>query len=317
MSIGNKEVVNGLDVDGQNVASLGKLCQIGADTSFVPGNATSNTPAGISAIASGATTCTITNSLSTTSSLVNINWLGDTGATRFWVTRALGSFTVNLSSAAVDSVGFIWSVSELDKTLLPGLRRYWPLNGNSSDIFGVGNGIDVDVSYMAGKIGQCASFNGTTSKITTPASNVPLWALPRSMSLWLYKNSASNKIALGYGTAGSTTSLDILYFNNAICIYTYDAFGGAIPMSTGGWHHFVYTYNGTTFNTYLDGVAGTPWVKAINTGSSTPITIGSGVHPSFSYWDGRIDEVGLWDRCITLTEIADLYNSGSGRAHPF
>lgn len=34
-------------------------------------------------------------------------------------------------------------------------------------------------------------------------------------------------------------------------------------------------------------------------------------------FDGIIDELGLWDRTLSTTEIAELYNSGSGLAYPF
>lgn len=35
------------------------------------------------------------------------------------------------------------------------------------------------------------------------------------------------------------------------------------------------------------------------------------------YFDGQIDEVGLWKRYLTDAEITTLYNGGTGKTHPF
>jgi len=36
-----------------------------------------------------------------------------------------------------------------------------------------------------------------------------------------------------------------------------------------------------------------------------------------NYFDGKIDEVGIWSRALTSNEITTLYNSGSGLTYPF
>ena len=85
----------------------------GTDSSGTPGPATINKPSGISAVLSGATSVTVTNSLATAGCRVSLTWLGDHGAARSWVTRAAGSFTVNLSGAASSSAPFGWEISYL------------------------------------------------------------------------------------------------------------------------------------------------------------------------------------------------------------
>jgi len=43
-----------------------------------------------------------------------------------------------------------------------------------------------------------------------------------------------------------------------------------------------------------------------------------GTHAGLStYFDGKIDETGFWDKALTSTEITALYNSGTGIAYPF
>lgn len=91
----------------------GRIDQSGTNSSGTPGAATINKPTGVSAIANGASSVTITNSLVTASSRVMITWHNDHGAARTWVARAAGSFTVNISSNATADAAFSWEVSSL------------------------------------------------------------------------------------------------------------------------------------------------------------------------------------------------------------
>lgn len=91
----------------------GTISQYGTDSSASPGAATINKPTGVSAIASGATTVKITNSVFAAADRVHITWHGDHGAARWWVERAAGSFTVTLSAAASGDTAFSWQIGKL------------------------------------------------------------------------------------------------------------------------------------------------------------------------------------------------------------
>jgi hypothetical protein len=101
------------EVEKLSISSAGRVDQFGTDSSGTPGNATINKPTGISAIASGSSTCVITNSLATLTCRPKITWYGDHGATRDWVNRASGSMTVELSSPASADTSFGWEISYL------------------------------------------------------------------------------------------------------------------------------------------------------------------------------------------------------------
>ena len=74
---------------------------------------------------------------------------------------------------------------------------------------------------------------------------------------------------------------------------------------------------------YVDGVAET---GTNNSGSSTsiqntdaPFCVGARQTTGGSgalFFDGVLDEIGIWDRVLTSTEIGQLYNSGAGLAYP-
>jgi hypothetical protein len=41
------------------------------------------------------------------------------------------------------------------------------------------------------------------------------------------------------------------------------------------------------------------------------------LHGSGSFYNGYLDEVGVWSRALTSSEVTQLYNSGLGLQYPF
>jgi len=84
---------------------------------------------------------------------------------------------------------------------------------------------------------------------------------------------------------------------------------------TTSWQHVAFTFNAGTLHVYLNGseVTGSVTAGSIPTSllnSSAPFTIGGVV--SGSYLLGNADEALFFNRALTLGEVQDLYNSGSG-----
>jgi len=79
------------------------------------------------------------------------------------------------------------------------------------------------------------------------------------------------------------------------------------------WHHLVGTYdlNAEDLTLYVDG----QYASNDNTPSGTkctasnPITIGDN-WGSWTYWDGYIDDVRIYSRALSATEVKQLYNMG-------
>ena len=82
------------------------------------------------------------------------------------------------------------------------------------------------------------------------------------------------------------------------------------------WIHVVGTYDGTNVKTYINGVEEGSFAHSGVLDNFVIEGIGARGTPT-SYFDGRIDEVGIWNRSLSETEISALYNSGAGLAYPF
>ena len=78
------------------------------------------------------------------------------------------------------------------------------------------------------------------------------------------------------------------------------------------WHQIVAHYNGTTQSFYQDGVISS--VVSAHTGNidagTLDLVIGGQQAASTDFWNGSIDEVMIFNRSLSSTEITELYNKG-------
>jgi hypothetical protein len=214
-------------------------------------------------------------------------------------------------------------------SLLSGLTAYWALgeaSGTRFDSLGVNNLSDNGgVGSATGIVGNGSSHTAASSQYLSVGGSLTANGVDRSLSMWVYPTNVSVQrgIASG-GPAGaplSTLPLFIVGYRRgggSGAFYVYCGGGyrdGSTVAALNTWYHVVYTYNASSTNVGL-WINGTREVNLNQVDSQTAPTlyIGSGFT---AYHDGRIDEVGLWSRELTSTEIALLYNNGVGTSWPF
>ncbi len=83
----------------------------------------------------------------------------------------------------------------------------------------------------------------------------------------------------------------------------------------GGWHHVVATATpGGSMSLYVDGVSvGTPATIGTPWGAGTQWQIGPATGGGFNAYNGAIDEVRIYHRALSATQIASLYARGYDR----
>jgi hypothetical protein len=83
----------------------------------------------------------------------------------------------------------------------------------------------------------------------------------------------------------------------------------AVPLNT--WTHVASTYNGSTLTVWINGkAAGRLAVTGSTCKNDLPLAIGAKDNPDKAlleaFWDGRLDDVRIYRRALTASEIAGL-----------
>jgi hypothetical protein len=212
-------------------------------------------------------------------------------------------------------------------TLLNNLLAYWKLDetsGTRIDSHGSNNLIDNNtVGSATGKIGNAASFVAANSEYLSVNSSQLSFAGDFTISVWNKPTSVVGTSASYVLSKDDTTNreyhIQLLSSN-----YNFQVWNGAtkylmsLPATSGVWQHLMMWYDsvaGTLYASVNNGTPATGAVPGINT-TSAPFLVG--VRGDFKgYYDGLIDEVGIWTRLLTTAERTQLYNSGSGLTYPF
>ena len=207
-----------------------------------------------------------------------------------------------------------------------GLVGWWPFNGNANDGSGNGNNaiLQGNASFAIDRYSVAnRSYLGdlTSGADITSLSNFPFGNSERTISLWFqssipYPGGDRTLFAYGDNNSGGRfglymdgTFIGVEHMNGARrCAYTPD----------GNWHNFTVTYPSSGMGTndimlYFDGLLQSSSninpVSSLNTANSNIHWIGTlGFSPGWLYaFSGKIDDIGIWNRALTATEITALY----------
>ncbi|MES2679238.1 MAG: T9SS type A sorting domain-containing protein [Bacteroidota bacterium] len=206
---------------------------------------------------------------------------------------------------------------------LNGLQGYWPFTGNANDLSGNNYNGTVNGATLSNdrfNSANCAySFNGTSNFISTNYSGI-LGSSPRALSFWARTSSTAGMHAVAWGgnlqgTRYSGAVSNGSCFDSSYGYVTYTT--AATNNCDNNWHHYVYQFNATFINqveVYLDAVLLTQVAASynptniLNTVSTFSVHFGKAAYvPAPAHFNGQIDDVGIWNRKLTLCEIQQLY----------
>jgi hypothetical protein len=218
----------------------------------------------------------------------------------------------------------------------------------TNDALGTNNGTaQGGLTYGVGKVGTAFQFNGTNAYVRYPAGSMNFTS-DFSISVWV-------NIPAGYiGTneIDLLTNITMPFWYNNPKGFWFRLYGGSVyfGLETGtsgvnlvwndttgslikgnsGWLNIVATRKESTrSNLYVNGI-----LKASNTSTLNPvysltnqtpasgslyIVNSSGVVQNNSVFapnGTKIDEVNVWTKELTQSEITELYNSGNGKQYP-
>ncbi|HUI92323.1 MAG TPA: LamG-like jellyroll fold domain-containing protein [Chitinivibrionales bacterium] len=214
---------------------------------------------------------------------------------------------------------FCYALALNTYSLPAGTIAYYPLDNNCNDYSGNGNNGSAygGPAWVAGYSGNALYCDGVNDYVSVPNSNsltitnqlsVSAWIKPEKGSMWYrivgMSNStqSENTWCLGMAMNGG------IYFcvwnsngqNNTNC-------SQLIPLNK--WSHVAGTWDGTTLRAYLNGVLQPEQVAAYGPvlSSTGPLIIGRKPDNTY-YFQGAIDEVIIFNRALSQSEITGLYN---------
>ena len=206
------------------------------------------------------------------------------------------------------------------------------LNGNSTDSSGNGNnGTDSNISYVAGKFGQCAQLANTSKSSIVSTSDLNLQSA-FTISAWVYQtsngtgtsyeeniltkdnettNNRSWRFCItGPAETGKTRFLRFIY-NVPSNLSVFSASG--ISLNT--WTNVIIVSTQGTYTFYINGVAsgnGNTNITPVYQGTA-PLCLG--VLSIYSYLEsliGSIDEVIVENRAWSAEEVKKYYTYSKG-----
>lgn len=203
-----------------------------------------------------------------------------------------------------------------------GMFGWWPGDGNGNDIQGGNNGtLQGGTTFGSGEVLQAFSFpsagsvNIRYSSIPTPAGiTVDAWVKPASTvggaSIFNWRPVANNT---GITLEQRFTADGEVLWNVFATGGTASVISGTTLLPLNTWTHVAGTYDGTTATLYFNGVAVANTTTA--SGSLTAIAgdamIGRNIVVSGDVFNGLIDEVEIFNRALSTTEILAIVNAGS------
>ena len=214
---------------------------------------------------------------------------------------------------------------------LSGLVAWWKAENNTIDSVNANNGTAIGgLSYTNGEVGQAFQFDGVSGYVSVPASpslNIGATGSGVTIECWVKPNHFNPGAGLPIVEWDSPSKDGLQMSVNGPQLF-------ANIQDTAGNFHVIVTPNGTlttgvfqhvalTFDKcsglallYINGAQ----AAAVNIGSITPQTsypvfnIGkrtAAVTGNGDIYNGLMDEVSLYNRALSASEIASIYNAGS------
>jgi hypothetical protein len=213
--------------------------------------------------------------------------------------------------------------------LLSGLLAFYNLSdltdasGNNRTLTNNGN-----VSFASGKIGNAAVFDGE-NYLFNNFTAAGMSALTLSAWIKTVDGEGQRNLIGVHPNADNQSQFLMLIYNGGIeagvrvndTAYWAKGFSGLTNIANNSWHHAALVFNGVSCFLWLDGQidGSVSFDSGVLNNSSSYFGIGRTEQDSYGNEpiDGSIDAVGLWSRALTSAEIAELYNAGAGKEHPF
>jgi hypothetical protein len=207
-----------------------------------------------------------------------------------------------------------------------GMVSWWPGDGNANDIQDGNDGtLQNGAMFGTGVVAEAFSLDGSNDFVQV-TDNPNLRPTQFTVDAWIKTTTIPDPIKPAFilarsGTIGFTGyELSVNYTSGVARVHvnldqiTFGTALGNTNVADGNWHHVAGTYDGTTIKIYVDGVlqGATTYTAGVGYVPGDPLFIGKrqGVGNT-SHFNGLIDEVEIFNRALSASDIQAIFNAGS------
>ncbi len=205
-----------------------------------------------------------------------------------------------------------------------GLVAYYPFNGNADDESGYFNdGVTVNTVLTTDRFENADSAYDFSNAYISIQSSDSLESPTTELTMAAWVNTLPSDtflpILMKSGSSANAFQYRMYVTQNGIgtSINDWDnGVGSSVPISPGEWHLVVATLKDGVVSGYLDGEL----IDTDNiTGGSTinldthELQIGRDTPGATEYFEGKIDDVRIYNRAINAAEVAALFNENQYR----
>jgi hypothetical protein len=165
---------------------------------------------------------------------------------------------------------------------------------------------------VLGKLGQGLQFDGSNDHIQSVSgfNKTNIGGTP-TISFWIRPAGAQATVGIMQIASALTSGNPwvLLQRTNSTTVRWFLDANYRITQTVNDniWYHIALTYNGTTWQAYKNGVADGSYVGGIGANNGTYTWFGNGYN---GYFKGSLDDVRIYSRTLSATEIKQLYNMG-------
>jgi len=204
-----------------------------------------------------------------------------------------------------------------------GLVNWWQGQNNANDSVGTNNGsLSGAVTYAAGEVGQAFVLNGSDYVSIPDSPSIDALTNAITIEAWIKVTQFSSQDWISIVCKGDTSWQLRRYGATSTLSFWTDGLSnpelqGSRNINDGKWHHVAGVYNGTTKYLYVDGTLDVSepatGTIAVNT---QPLLLGNNAGALQRNFNGLVDEVSLYNRALSASEIQAIYATGSGGKCP-
>lgn len=251
--------------------------------------------------------------------LEGIKQLNQSKALKSWKGLKLGGGPGSWFNGRIDQLKIFDKVIQIEQTKKSRIIDSSPFN-HSGTIHG-------DPQLVNGRFGKAMQFDGRVDYVTVESQKIDQAKKNIGISYWYHQNSppTSTQTPIGKGSRGGIWSGSVLTNSSAKFHFgtegstDSDASVSTSYPSPNAWHHVVGVYNyNSSGRLYIDGalVDKDTAVAGILDWQAGTLNIGRHPYGDKYYFKGKIDEIRVYNKALSKTEISILSSGKTSTPYP-